>query len=69
MEAAADGIESEMPHLIDRMFAGELSPNAVRVALQNMQWRAARKNPKRYGDRIDANLSGDITVLVDKVTD
>ena len=56
-----------MRDLTHRMLAGELDPSAVRVALNNMQWRAMRMNPKRYGDRVDATVHGDITVVVDKI--
>jgi hypothetical protein len=45
----------------------ELNPNAARVAMDGLKWIAARMMPKRYGDRVDANLTGDINVIVDKV--
>lgn len=66
-EIQADALDDEMAHLTACMLAGELDHNSVRVALNNMQWRAMRKNPKRYGDRLEAHIAGDITVIVDKV--
>ena len=68
-EIQADALDDEMAHLTKRMLEGELDHNSVRVALNNMQWRAMRKNPKRYGERIRADLAGDITVIVDHVKD
>lgn len=61
-EVQGDALDDEMAHLTSRMLAGELDHNSVRVALNNMQWRAARKNPRRYGDKLDANITGDIIV-------
>ena len=66
-EIQGDALDDEMAHLTARMLAGELDHNTVRVALNSMQWRAMRKNPKRYGDKLEARLSGDITVQVDRV--
>ncbi len=66
-EIQGDALDDEMAHLTKRMLDGELDHNTVRVALNSMQWRAMRKNPKRYGDKLEARLSGDITVQVDKV--
>ena len=48
--------------IIDRVMEQEVNPNAGRVAIDGLKWIAARMMPKRYGDRIDAHLSGDITV-------
>ena len=47
----------------------EVNPNAARVAIDALKWTAARMMPRRYGDRIQADLAGDITVIVDKVHD
>lgn len=38
--------------LVDKMLAGELTPEQVRVALSALQWRAAKLDPSRYGDKI-----------------
>ena len=48
--------------MIDRVLNGEVNPNAGRVAIDGLKWIAARMLPKRYGDRVDANLTGDIIV-------
>ena len=53
--------------IVDRVLDSDVNPNAGRVAIDALKWTAARMQPKRYGDRIEANLSGDITVQVDKV--
>ena len=53
--------------VVDRVLNDEVNPNAARVAIDALKWTAARMMPKRFGDRVDANLSGDITVIVDKV--
>ena len=53
--------------MIDKVLNEEVNPNAARVALDALKWTAARMQPKRYGDRVDTHLSGDIQVTVDKV--
>ena len=53
--------------VIDKVLNEEVNPNAARVALDALKWTAARMQPKRYGDRVDTHLSGDIQVTVDKV--
>ncbi len=56
-----------MDHYVARMLAGEIDHHTARVAIWARQWQAGRMNPKRYGDKIDAHLAGDIVVHVDKV--
>ena len=53
--------------VVDRVLSEDVNPNAARVAIDAVKWTASRLLPKRYGDRLDANLTGDITVIVDKV--
>ena len=53
--------------VIDKVLNEELNPNAARVAMDGLKWIAARMMPKRYGDRVDVNLTGDINVIVDRI--
>lgn len=41
---------------------GEISPDAARVAIDARKWIAARMRPKRWGDRVDHNVNGEIHV-------
>ena len=65
----ADALYADMDSYVARMLEGEIDHNTARVAIWARQWQAARMNPRRYGDRIEAKLSGDITVTVDRVED
>ncbi len=38
------------------------SANADKVKIDAMKWRAARLNPKQYGDRTDLVVSGEISI-------
>lgn len=42
----------------------DLDPNRVRVAVDALKWAAARLAPKRYGDRIEAHVSGELTATL-----
>ena len=51
-EQRADTRSDRMDDMAAKMLKGKLDPNAVRVALQNEQWQAAREAPRRFGDRV-----------------
>lgn len=57
-EMRADSRSDRMDDYVSRMLGGELDPNAVRVALLNEQWQAGREAPKKYGDKIQQEISG-----------
>jgi|TARA_R100000306_G_C4322254_1_gene115763 hypothetical protein len=41
-----------------------IDPNRARVAVDALKWAAARLSPKRYGDRIQAEVSGELTATL-----
>lgn len=53
----ADRVEEDIAEVIDEVRAGTLDPQAGRVVLAGMQWRASKLAPKKYGDRLDVNAS------------
>ena len=53
--------------IVDRVLNEEVNPNAARVVIDALKWTAARMMPRCYGERLNADLTGDITVIVDKV--
>jgi|GEM_PF-2955632 len=42
----------------------DLDPNRARVAMDGLKWSAARLSPKRYGDRIEAHVTGELTATL-----
>lgn len=47
---------------VDKLFAGEMDPNAARVAIDALKWNAARMHPAIYGDKLQTEHSGEVTV-------
>lgn len=62
----ADRVDEDIVEVIDEVRDGRLDPQAARVALAGMQWRASKLAPKKYGDRLDVNtkLSGGVELKV-----
>jgi len=42
----------------------DLDPNRARVAVDALKWAAGRLAPAKYGDRIEANVSGAVEVTL-----
>jgi len=63
-EAQADVYAQEIVDIAD---TSELSPDDRRVKIDARKWAAGKLKPKKYGDRIDHNLGGEIGVKVQKV--
>lgn len=59
-EALAEHIDLEIRDLIDATSPDNF--NATKTKINALQWRAARLNPRRYGDRIQADVSGEMQV-------
>ena len=47
----AEAIEQKLMNIQQDVMAGLIAPDAARVAVSLLQWRAAKKNPKVYGDK------------------
>lgn len=56
--AQADAIEESMVEVEEKLLKGRIEHNRARVALASMQWRAERKAPKKYGARIQQEITG-----------
>ena len=59
--ARLDGIDSqaeEMHDLEQRVLSGELDPNAFRAAMDARKWRMARQAPRKYGDKLQQEITG-----------
>jgi hypothetical protein len=61
-EASADADADRVKDVADRTLAGEYDPQAARVAIDALKWSAGKRKPKVYGDKLDVNHGGGITV-------
>ncbi len=48
--------------MVEEIRDGTLDANAGRVIIWAHQWRAAKMRPRRYGDKIDHKLTGNLTI-------
>lgn len=54
----ADSIEEDMAEIEGKLMKGRMDPQRARVALNSMQWRAERRAPKKYGTKIQQEITG-----------
>ena len=52
-ESKADVRAEGIDEIARKVMAGEIDPNAARVAMDAQKWLTARENPKRYGEKLD----------------
>lgn len=60
---AATEDERAVAELARRVVAGEIEPDAARTAANMHTWLAKVRNPKVYGDKLDVEHKGRITVV------
>jgi len=65
MERRADNHADRIEALAAKVEAGEIDPNAARVAIDARKWTASKLRPKRYGDRIqhEGDMKLEITLV------
>jgi hypothetical protein len=68
MEIRADVHAERIEELAERTEAGDIDPQAARVAIDARKWTAAKLRPKRYGDRIQQDVDATVRVVVDDPT-
>jgi hypothetical protein len=59
--ARDNGIDSQAEEMHDlemRVLSGELDANAFRAAMDARKWRLARQAPRKYGDKVQQEISG-----------
>lgn len=65
----ADSIDDRIGNVIDKTEKGTLTPDVARVVLSGLQWRASKKDPKKYGDKQDLNITGKLESVPDDKLD
>lgn len=64
-EISADAFEQKIIEAANS--TTNLNYNARRLQIDTAKWIAGRRNQKRYGDKIQAEIDGTLTVHIDKV--
>ncbi|GLI92995.1 terminase small subunit protein [Methylocystis echinoides] len=57
-EGQADCLHDDMAEIEGEIRRGELDPQAARVIIWSKQWRASKLAPKKYGDKVQAEMTG-----------
>jgi len=56
--AGIDAQADEMHDLEMQVLRGEVDANSFRAAMDARKWRMARQAPKKYGDKVQQEISG-----------
>lgn len=51
-EERADARQDEMDEIVHKMLAGDIKPDAARVAIDAIKWQMGKEKPKIYGEKI-----------------
>lgn len=64
----ADLMDDRILDVINKVENCEIEPDAARVVIQGLQWRAAKLAPKKYGDKttIEQNVTVTLASLVEQ---
>jgi hypothetical protein len=55
----ADTRADKVDEILDDLRAGKIDPNTARVMIDAIKWQAAHERPKKYGDRITQEHTGE----------
>jgi hypothetical protein len=61
MQDKAESEMEEIDRVYDMLKNGEIEPSAANVLIQTNKWKAAKFYPKMFGDKIQQELSGEVT--------
>lgn len=56
--ASADADADAVSDVGWRTLAGEFDPQAARVLIDALKWSAGKRQPKKYGDKLDVTTGG-----------
>ena len=59
-DTQADGFAEEVADIADN----EPDPNRARVRIDARKWIAGKQKPKKYGDKLDIEHEGEVTITV-----
>ena len=61
-EDSADSDADRIEEIAEKVLDGEYEPAQARTAIDAYKWTAGKKRPKRYGDKIQTEHSGNVGV-------
>lgn len=61
-EDQGDFAADEVVELRRKVASGEVDPVAARVMFDTLRWEAGKRKPKVYGDKVQTELSGSVTI-------
>jgi hypothetical protein len=62
-EIAADIDFDDIGHYSRQAASGEIEPAAATAAINGLKWTAAKRQPKKYGDKMEVEHTGGVTVV------
>lgn len=63
-EAQGDTMDDRILEVADNVEAGTMAPDAARVVLGALQWRASKLKPKKYGERQTVEHEGSVDFVL-----
>lgn len=60
----ADYYNERIRQISDDVLEGKTNVNAARLAIDALKWQAGKQKPKSYGDKLDLNQTGNVTIEV-----
>jgi hypothetical protein len=54
----ADLMDDRILDVVNKCEDGKLDPHVAKVVMSGLQWRAMKLKPKKYGDKVSAELTG-----------
>lgn len=72
-EESADVDAERIQEIAEKTLSGEYDAASARVALDAFKWSASKKQPKKYGDKVDVTSGGEKletpTITINKPSD
>lgn len=62
-ELSGESDADDVSHFARQVARGELDPSAGNVAINGLKWSAGKRQPKRYGDKLDIEHKGGVTIV------
>lgn len=61
-ELAGDADFDDIGHIARQVARGEIEPAAATAAINGLKWTAAKRQPKKYGDKVEVEHSGGMKI-------
>lgn len=65
-EAQGDADADSVGDIANLVLKGKVDPQAARVAIDALKWTAAKRAPKKYGEKLDLTHGGRVAVQFDR---